>query len=82
MTEKDFIINCPHCNILIYVEKLNCGVFRCGIIKKSMQQIPPHADEKTCLKFKSNNQIYGCGNPFRIKNTGSEFIIEKCDYDT
>ena len=28
----DSIVECPHCNEPIIIEKLNCGIFRHGII--------------------------------------------------
>ena len=33
------IIVCPHCNDYIIIEKLNCGIFRHGIIKETGKQM-------------------------------------------
>ena len=64
------IINCPHCNeyIFIYRNEINCAIFRHGIIKESFNQINPHAPKQQCDEYINNNQIYGCGKPFRIVN--------------
>jgi len=67
-------MECPHCKILILVEEVNCGIFRCGIYKDTGLQINPHLPQSECERIK--NDIWGCGKPFRIIN---EKII-KCDY--
>jgi len=74
----NLIINCPHCDQMIYVEELNCKIFRCGIFKDTYTQIPQHASEKECDKFVSDG-IYGCGKPFLLNENN---IVEKCNYNT
>jgi hypothetical protein len=69
-------IECPHCYQLIEVIELNCRIFRCGIIKATYEQIPPHATKDECIKY-LNDGIYGCAKPFIINNN---LIPEKCDY--
>ena len=32
------IIICPNCNEFIIIEKLNCGIFRHGIIKETVPE--------------------------------------------
>ena len=82
-------VNCPHCDILIEVLELNCCIFRCGIYKKQNQgsappfeyiQIPPHSTKEECDRLIKNNEIYGCGKPFRIIVASSGYIVEICDY--
>lgn len=72
------IYECPHCQdkILIYQNELNCRIFRHGVYKQNMQQIPPHLDKTRCDQLFENGLIYGCGKPFRI----TEHSIEICDY--
>ena len=65
---------CPHCGIAIFIEQVNCGIFRCGIYKDTMEQVAPHLPKEECDKL--IDRIYGCGKPFQIKN--GELI--KCDY--
>ena len=44
------IITCPNCNEFIIVEKLNCGIFRHGILKETGKQIDPHlSKEQSCI---------------------------------
>ena len=57
---------CPHCNVMIEITALNCGIFRCGIYKDNGLQINPHMSKEECNNIK--NDIYGCGNPFQIIN--------------
>jgi hypothetical protein len=70
------IINCPHCNMYVIIEQLNCGIFRCGIYKEGYKQIDPHLPKIECESLILQNKIYGCGNPFQIKNN----IVTVCDY--
>ena len=81
MTEPLFV-NCPHCDILIEILELNCCIFRCGIYKKNYLQIPPHSTKTECDRLFKNNEIYGCGKPFRIIPILSKpnYIVETCDY--
>ncbi len=78
-------IECPHCKLIIEIIKLNCGIFRCGIIKNSMKQIDPHLPKEQCDLLVNNNVIYGCGKPFFVKQISiinNEFYYEVsvCDY--
>ena len=83
---NDIIITCPHCEEVVIIEKLNCCIFRHGIIKKTGQQMNPHASKEECNQLVQENQIYGCGKPFKIIikikiNTNEvEYITEICDY--
>lgn len=72
------IVNCPHCKICIEVVEVNCGIFRCGIIKDTMKQIPPHSSKILCDKLKEEDKIFGCGKPFHINN--KERTPVKCEY--
>lgn len=75
--EEPFIIECPHCSQSIEIIKLNCRIFRCGILKKDYVQIDPHLSFDKCEQLKRNDDIYGCGKPFRIDESGNVVI---CDY--
>lgn len=65
-------LQCPHCNVEIYIEEVNCAIFRCGIIKLTGQQIPPHASKEDCEKL----DVWGCAKPFQL----IEGKLVKCDY--
>jgi len=70
------IIECPHCNIAILVEALNCRIFRCGILKSNGKQIDPHLNKPECERLYNNGLIYGCGKPFRVENDGNPIPCE------
>lgn len=78
--EEEPIITCPHCNNYIVIRKINCGIFRHGILKKNGKQINPHADKDLCDYYIRENKIYGCGKPFRITSVDNKFIAEICEY--
>lgn len=54
----EFIIICPHCNDSIIISKLNCGIFRHGVLIKTGKQINNHASKKICDNYVKNNKIY------------------------
>lgn len=74
------IIRCPHCNEFIIIEKLNCGIFRHGIIKESGLQIDPHLNKKECDNLFNSNLIYGCRKPFQIIIIEDNYEIKICEY--
>ena len=63
---------CPHCEVLIEILEINCAIFRCGIVKSTGEQIPPHASKEEIKKL----EIWGCGGPMRL----IEGKLEKCEY--
>lgn len=67
---SELIVICPHCEMPVLIESINCGIFRHGA-DESMNQLPPHAPREQCEGVK-----YGCGKPFKIVNG----IAESCDY--
>jgi hypothetical protein len=79
MEEK--IINCPNCDTYLCITELNCCIFRCGIYKKTNEQINPHLSEEKCNILIKNDLIYGCGKPFQIIiQDNGDWIVQKCDY--
>ena len=78
---KDLIILCPHCSEPILIEKLNCCIFRHGILIASGRQIDPHATKELCDYYIQKKQIFGCGKPFQIvKNADNELVAVVCEY--
>jgi hypothetical protein len=75
-------LECPNCKELIEIkeEEIFCGIFRHAVYKNNMEQINPHASKQECDRLTENNDIFGCGMPFRCVKTDSEYILEKCDY--
>jgi hypothetical protein len=81
MTEADSEVVCPHCQCMIIIESVNCGIFRHGVVKATGEQIPPHASKEICDDLAQRNAIYGCGKPFRIVSTTSGTLVaEVCEY--
>lgn len=79
-TNNNFIITCPNCNESVLIEKLNCGIFRHGIMKKNQVIINQHLDKASCEFLVKNELIYGCGKPFQIIIKDGIPIITICDY--
>jgi hypothetical protein len=79
-SETQPILKCPHCNEDIIIEKINCAIFRHGIMKKNLKQIDPHSLKELCEYFVNNDLIYGCGKPFRIVFKNNNLETEICDY--
>ena len=77
---KKLILNCPHCDLIIEIEQLNCSIFRHGVFKNTNQQINQHETKKMCEKYVINDEIYGCGKPFKIINNNNNFEAIICDY--
>lgn len=67
---------CPHCQGSVWVEQLNCKIFRHGVFKGTGKQIPPHASKADCDKWQEQNAIWGCGKPFQIDDTGKAIVCE------
>lgn len=78
--EKEIIIKCPHCSDYIIIEKINCGIFRHGVLISSGEQINPHLDKEKCDYYYKNNKIYGCSKPYQIIKEGNDYKAVICDY--
>jgi hypothetical protein len=70
------IIVCPHCDEEILIEEINCGIFRHGVFKDSLEQVNPHESKEILDTYINENKIYGCGKPFCIKDN----IVSVCEY--
>ncbi len=79
-TMEEPIVICPHCKNFVLIKKINCAIFRHGILKKNGKQIDPHSSKDLCDYYIENDLIYGCGKPFRIINNGGKLETEFCDY--
>jgi len=83
---ENFFIECPHCEFMMCIEKVNCGIFRHGVEILTGKQIDPHAPKYVCDELIKNGLIYGCGKPFEIKlikkpdNNVISISIETCEY--
>ena len=86
MTDKEIILECPHCKgVVVVLEKqLNCKIFRHGIFKKNGMQIDPHLKKIDCDMLLRDKKIWGCGKPFKVfetnLNKSKKYYTEICDY--
>ena len=64
-------IFCPNCGVSIEVLEINCRIFRCGVLKTTMEPIPPHSSKEDCERFIKEDLIYGCGKPFYFDGTNT-----------
>ena len=82
MNNQYVIVECPHCNALIYVvlKELNCQIFRHGIFKSDYKQIDPHLSKEKCEELVKSNAIYGCSKPFKIIIENRTYKAISCDY--
>jgi len=78
--KEEPILTCPHCGDFIIIMKINCGIFRHGVLIKNGKQIDPHSTKDTCNYYVREKKIYGCGKPFRIISINDKFYTEICDY--
>lgn len=78
----NFIINCPHCGDEILIEKINCGIFRHGVVKATGKRLGPHSKKPHCDRMFSQGLIYGCGKPFRCSINKNSTVpeVKICDY--
>jgi hypothetical protein len=75
------VFACPHCNELIDIQTLNCGIFRHAVDKITNEQFP-HASEEMCMQLLAEGKIFGCGKPIRVILENAHYVISKCDFNT
>jgi hypothetical protein len=80
ISKENLVVTCPHCQEIVLIEKLNCCIFRHGVLKQNGKQIEPHLCKEKCDKMIINNLIYGCGKPFFVRLIEGNYIAEICDY--
>lgn len=75
--KSEFCVVCPNCGEPVVISKIQCGIFRHGVVIKTKKQIPAHTTKVKCDELIRRKMIYGCGKPFQIKKDGE---ISVCDY--
>ncbi len=73
-------VTCPHCENLIEIAAINCGIFRHGVFKNNYQQLNPHAPKSICDDVFEKGLIYGCGKPFKVEISDNQLVVTKCEY--
>jgi hypothetical protein len=78
----DIIIQCPNCLefIIININEINCGIFRHAVYKNNMISINPHETKINIEKMINNDEIYGCGKPFKIIKNKNKYLAINCEY--
>ena len=77
---ENLIVKCPHCNDDMLIEQINCAIFRHGVLKSNMMQIPPHLPKTQCDELFDKHLIYGCGKPFQLVLIDNKYEAKCCDY--
>jgi hypothetical protein len=50
-------------------------------LRETGKQMDPHAPKDVCDTLSNNNQIFGCGKPFKVvKKEDGTYITEICEY--
>lgn len=70
------IVQCPHCKEYIWIEQMNCRIFRHATYLNG-EPIPPHSTQTECEQLLEEKKVYGCTKPFQILETGE---VVRCDY--
>jgi hypothetical protein len=76
--DRDFFVECPHCQGLVQVLAIKCGIFRHGVFKSTGRQLKPHETKERCESFVARGVVEGCGKPFMISKTDRSVSV--CDY--
>ena len=74
------LISCPHCNEFIFIEQINCGIFRNAVLIDTLEQINQHTSKEICDELFKNKKIIGCGKPFKIIKNNDNINITICEY--
>lgn len=75
------LIECPHCQCMVYIESINCAIFRHAVYKHNQQPIPPHSSKEVCDRLIEQNSVYGCAGPFKLVANGTgAYNAIICDY--
>lgn len=66
----------------LLLKKINCGIFRHGVVKSTGKRLGPHSKKAYCDRMFTQGLIYGCGKPFRctINKINKTVHTEICDY--
>lgn len=75
------VVECPHCHLSVWIEEINCAIFRHGVFRDTHVQVPPHASKTECDDLVARDLIIGCGKPFRVVVDGdANATAVVCDY--
>ena len=78
--ETNQVITCPHCGGGVFVEQINCGIFRHASLKANLSQVNHHMGKEELDKLIEDDIIWGCGKPFKVDIIDKGFNVYECDY--
>jgi hypothetical protein len=93
--KKYIVLSCLHCEkdnegkedkdkksekILIYLDEINCTIYRHAYYIKNMKQIGPHTKKEECDRLVREKLVFGCAKPFKIVKKEGIYCIEICGY--
>ena len=66
--DEIIITPCPHCfeEVLVYLNNVNCGMFRHAVFISSGELIPSNFTKEVCERLIEEEKVYGCGKLFQI----------------
>jgi hypothetical protein len=78
---QSFVFECPHCNLMVqvFVNELNCRIFRHGMFKHNWEQVPPHLPKDVCDQLVAEDQVLGCCKPYQFFD-GPPPFVDVCEY--
>ena len=71
------LVECPHCHLMVWIEQINCRIFRHAVYKENDEPIPPHSSQEECERLIREDKVWGCAKPFRLDDNNEPEI---CDY--
>ena len=72
-----FSVTCPHCDLFVWIEEINCRIFRHAVYKHNGEPIHPHSPQIECEALVREDKVFGCAKPFRLNSLNEPEI---CDY--
>ncbi len=70
----NFYIQCPHCDDVIEIEKVKCGVFLHAYNTKTGKTLNPHTKLYKVDKIRQSGYLIGCGGKFKLKTNKKDGI--------
>ena len=70
------LLECPVCHVTILLEKVNCGVLRCGTYRLKngkVRQLPRHATKE---KIERLEIVQGCGSALKYCSHTQTLVME------
>ena len=75
-----FVVECPHCKCQIFIEQINCAIFRHAVYISNNQPIPPHSSKEVCEQLVFENKVVGCAKPFKLVQQNGQWTAIVCEY--